>query len=156
MYDDTVLFHTPLFKIDYFVLNSLGKKCFFYFFSRFSWNNLLYTKSKGTPYRKIFPNICNMLGTVSIHVLTQKGVYRPSGEVDTIMYLISVQKFKPQKYRFSGKFQYENFCDCHRCLVWAISIIKIEVNMYLSKNSWTRHLCSSKTHQDGSLWVNHA
>ena len=53
--------------------------------------------------------------------------------------LIWVPKVNPPKYRYLAKFGPESLPNCHKCLVWHISISKMDVSMYLSKNGWNRY-----------------
>ena len=74
VYDDTVLFHTPpsLVKKDTYSFSVLcgENNCCSNFFM-FSRTDSLYTISKLTPYRRIFPTMYNnMAGPVSINFLT--------------------------------------------------------------------------------------
>ena len=64
-------FHLALKKVWFFSW-SLWKKTVFLFFSIFSLTDLLYSISKHTPHRNIFPTMYNMQGNVSIYCLTKK------------------------------------------------------------------------------------
>ena len=61
-------------------------------------------------------------------------------------------KISPLKCRFLLNLAPKSFS---RCFVWFISIIKMDVNMYLNKHSWNTHFCSPNIHQVGSPQVCH-
>ena len=73
-YSTVSLTFISIFKSLMFFLNTVGKKIIFQLFFIFSWNNSLYTISKLTPYRKIFPAIYNISSPVSIHFLSNKNL----------------------------------------------------------------------------------
>ena len=69
---------------------------------------------------------------------------------------IFIPKVSPLKCKFLPKFGPEILPKCFRCLVWFISIIKMDFNnIFKQVYSWNRHFCSPNNHQDGSLQVCH-
>ena len=63
--------------------------------------------------------------------------------------LFFLTKVSPRECRFLPRFGPEILPMCFRFLVWFISIIEMDFNIYLSKHSWNTHFCSPNTHQDG-------
>ena len=57
-------------------------------------------------------------------------------------------EIQPSKIQIIGK-----ILNCPMYLVWSISIIQMDVHVYVSKNSWNNLLCSPNTLQDGSTKV---